>query len=69
MHLAAAAAVAALRLPVAQASSPATLPGLVYTPGCGNSIVARYDPLSLARSGPRLLAAALTAYGFDGRHR
>jgi hypothetical protein len=50
-HLAAAAAVAALGLPVAQASSPATMPGFVYTPGYGNSIVARYDPLSLARSG------------------
>lgn len=47
-------AVAALGLPAAQASSSASVPGLVYTPGYGNSIVARYDPLSLARSGPRV---------------
>ena len=52
--LAAAIAVAALGLPSAQASSPATVPGLVYTPGYGNSILARYDPLTLARSGPRV---------------
>ncbi len=47
-------AVAALGLPAAQASSPATVPGLAYTPGYGNSIVARYDPVTLARSGPRV---------------
>ena len=52
--LAAAVAVAALGLPSAQASSPATVPGLVYTPGYGNSIVARHDPLTLARTGPRV---------------
>jgi hypothetical protein len=52
--LAAAIAVAALGLPSAQASSPATVPGLVYTAGYGNSIVARYDPLTLARTGPRV---------------
>ncbi len=52
--LAAVVAVAALGLPAAQASSPATVPGLVYTPGYGNSIVARYDPVTLERSGPRV---------------
>ena len=46
-------AVAALGLPAAQASQPASVPGLVYTAGYGNSIVACYDPLTLARSGPR----------------
>ena len=52
--VAAALAVAALGLPATQASSPATVPGLVYTPGYGNSIVAHYDPMTLARSGPRV---------------
>jgi hypothetical protein len=52
--LAAAIAAAALGLPAAQGSSPATVPGLVYTPGYGNSILTRYDPVTLARSGPRL---------------
>lgn len=52
--LAAALVVAALGLPGVQASSEATVPGLVYTPGYGNSIVARYDPLTLGRSGPRV---------------
>lgn len=52
--LAAAIAVVSLGLPAAQASSPATVPGLVYTPGYGNSIVARYDPVTLERSGPRI---------------
>ena len=47
-------AVAALGLPVAVASSPASVPGLVYTPGYGNSIVTGYDPMTLGRSGPRL---------------
>ena len=51
---AAAVAVLALGFPAAQASSPATVPGLVYTPGYGNSIVARFDPLTLARTGPRI---------------
>ena len=35
------------------ASSPTVL-GLVYTPGYGNSIAARYDPVTLERSGPRV---------------
>jgi hypothetical protein len=30
------------------------VPGLVYTLGYGNSIVARYDPLTLARTGPQV---------------
>ena len=51
---AAAIAVAALGLPAAQASSPAGVPGLVYTPGYGNSILATYDPVTLARRGPRI---------------
>ena len=52
--IAAAVAVAALGSPAAQASSPATVPGLVYTPGYGNTILSRYDPATLARSGPRV---------------
>ena len=52
--LVAAIAVAALWLPAAQGSPPGTVPGLVYTPGYGNSIVARYDAVTLARSGPRV---------------
>ena len=52
--LAAAIAVAALGLSAAQGSSPATVPGLVYTPGYGNSIIVRYDPTTLERSGPRV---------------
>ena len=51
---AAAVAVAALGLPAAQGSSPATVPGLVYTPGYGNSIITRYDPVTLVREGPRV---------------
>ena len=53
-RLAVAVAVVAFGLPAAQASSPVTVPGLVYTPGYGNSIVARYDPQTLVRSGPRI---------------
>ena len=52
--IAAALAVAALGLPAAQASSPVTVPGLVYTPGYGNSILARYDPETLVRTGTRV---------------
>ncbi|HUQ21873.1 MAG TPA: hypothetical protein VM049_02565 [Gaiellaceae bacterium] len=52
--LAAAVAAAALGLPAAQGSSPATVPGLVYTPGYGNSILTSYDPVTLVRSGPRV---------------
>ncbi|MBA3787317.1 MAG: hypothetical protein H0X21_01320 [Actinobacteria bacterium] len=52
--LAAALAVAALVLPAAQAAPRPTVPGLVYTPGYGNSIVVRYDPMTLVRSGPRI---------------
>lgn len=44
---------AVLALPAAHAST-STVPGLVYTPGYGNSIVTSYDPETLARSGPRL---------------
>jgi hypothetical protein len=52
--LAAAIAAAALGLAAAQGSPPATVPGLVYTPGYGNSILTRYDPVTVTRSGPRL---------------
>jgi len=52
--LAAALAVATLGLQAAQASSPGTVPGLVYTAGYGNSIVTRYDPVSLERNGLRV---------------
>ncbi len=52
--VASALAVAALGLPAAQASSPPSVPGLVYTAGYGNSIVTRFDPVTLERSGPRV---------------
>jgi hypothetical protein len=69
-HLAAAAAVAALGLPAAQASSPATVPGLVYTPGYGNSIVAGYDPMTLARSGPPVrLGGNASSWSWSPRRR
>jgi hypothetical protein len=68
--LAAAIAVAALGLPAAQASSPATVPGLVYTPGYGNSIVTRYDPMTLARSGPRVrLGGNASSWSWSPRRR
>ena len=47
-------AAATLGLPAAAASPRATVPGLVYTPGYGNSILMRFDPLTLERSGPRV---------------
>jgi len=46
--------VAALGLSAARASPQVVVPGLVYTPGYGNSMVALYDPETLARSGPRV---------------
>src|SRR5688500_4099517 len=68
--LAAAIAVAALGLPAAQASSPATVPGLVYTPGYGNSIVMRYDPMTLARTGPRVrLGGNASSWSWSPRRR
>src|SRR5215207_9737325 len=68
--LVAAIAVAALGLPAAQGSSPATVPGLVYTPGYGNSIVARYDPVTLARSGPRVrLGGNASSWSWSPRRR
>lgn len=68
--LAAALAVAALGIPAAQASSPVTVPGLVYTPGYGNSIVARYDPATLARSGPRVrLGGNASSWSWSPRRR
>lgn len=67
--LAAALAAAALGLPAAQASSPA-VPGLVYTPGYGNSIVTRYDPVTLERSGPRIrLGGNANSWGWSPRRR
>ena len=63
-------AVAALGLPAAQASPPATVLGLVYTAGYGNSIVARYDPLTLARSGPRVrLGGNASSWAWSPRRR
>lgn len=63
-------AVAALGLPAAQASSPATVPGLVYTPGYGNSIVMRFDPVTLARSGPRVrLGGNASSWSWSPRRR
>ncbi len=63
-------AVAALGLPAAQASPPASVPGLVYTAGYGNSIVARYDPLTLARSGPRVrLGGNASSWSWSPRRR
>ena len=46
-------AAAAVALPAAHASA-ASVPGLVYTPGYGNSIVMRFDPLTLGRTGVRV---------------
>lgn len=51
--VASALAVAAFGLPAAHAS-PAGLPGLVYKAGYGNSILTRFDPVTLERSGPRV---------------
>lgn len=68
--IAAAIAAAALALPAAQASTPATVPGLVYTPGYGNSIVARYDPSTLVRSGPRVrLGGNASSWSWSPRRR
>lgn len=68
--IAAAIAAAAFALPAAQASTPATVPGLVYTPGYGNSIVARYDPATLARSGPRIrLGGNASSWSWSPRRR
>ena len=67
---AAAIAVAALGLPAAQASLPASMPGLVYTPGYGNSIVGRYDPVTLERSGPRVrLGGNASSWAWSPRRR
>lgn len=69
--LASALAVAALGLPAARASSLATMPALVYTPGYGNSIVSRIDPLTLARSGPMVRLggnASSWSYSPQGRY-
>ena len=68
--LAVAIAVVALGLPAAQGSSPATVPGLVYTPGYGNSMITRYDPVTLARSGPRLrLGGNASSWSWSPRRR
>ena len=66
--VAAALAAAALGPPDARAS-PA-VPGLVYTPGYGNSIVARYDPVTLERSGPRVrLGGNANSWSWSPRRR
>ncbi|MGH3070830.1 MAG: hypothetical protein ACRDNB_01005, partial [Gaiellaceae bacterium] len=63
-------AAAALALPAARASTTTTVPGLVYTPGYGNSIVASYDPQTLERSGPRLrLGGNASSWSWSPRHR
>ncbi len=69
--VASALAVAALGLPAAQASSPPSVPGLVYTAGYGNSIVTRFDPVTLERSGPRVRLggnASSWSYSPQGRY-
>lgn len=46
------------------------MPGLVYTPGYGNSIVTRYDPATLARSGPRVrLGGNASSWSWSPRRR
>ena len=63
-------AVAALALPAAQAAPRQTVPGLVYTAGYGNSIVARYDPLTLARTGPQVrLGGNASSWSWSPRRR
>lgn len=69
--VASALAAAALGLPAAHASSPPPVPGLVYTAGYGNSIVTRFDPLTLERSGPRVRLggnASSWSYSPQGRY-
>ena len=68
--IAAAIAAAALASPAAQAPTPGTVPGLVYTPGYGSSIVMRYDPLTLERSGPRVrLGGNASSWAWSPRRR
>lgn len=62
--------VGAFALPSAGANVGA-LPGLVYTPGYGNSMIARTDPVTLARSGPSVRLggnASSWAYSPSGRY-
>ena len=67
--LAAALAAAALGLPAAHASPPTVL-GLVYTPGYGNSMIARYDPVTLEQSGPRVrLGGNANSWGWSPQRR
>ena len=69
--VASALAVVALGLPAAHASSPPSVPGLVYTAGYGNSIVTRFDPVTLERSGPRVRLggnASSWSYSPQGRY-
>lgn len=69
-HLLSALGVAALALPAAQASSSTTVPGLLYTPGYGNSMVTRYDPERLERDGPRLrLGGNASSWSWSPRRR
>jgi hypothetical protein len=61
--------VAVLALPAAHAST-LTVPGLVYTPGYGNSIVTGYDPETLVRNGPRLrLGGNANSWSWSPRRR
>lgn len=62
--------VAALTLPAAQASPSSLVPGLLYTPGYGNSIVTLYDPQTLARSGTRIrLGGNANSWSWSPRRR
>ncbi len=62
-------AVAALGLPAARAS-PASLPGLVYTAGYGNSILMRFDPVTLERTGPSVrLGGPASSWSYSPQRR
>jgi hypothetical protein len=61
---------AALGLTAAHASSALSIPGLVYTPGYGNSILMRFDPLTLTRTGPRVrLRGNASSWSYSPRRR
>ncbi len=61
---------AALALPVARATPGAWVPGLVYTPGYGNSILMRFDPRTLERTGPRVrLGGNASSWSYSPRRR
>jgi hypothetical protein len=48
----------------------ASVPGLVYTPGYGNSILMRFDPLTLERTGPGVrLGGNASSWSYSPRRR